>query len=42
MTARPAGLAPRLAALAEQLTGRPLPVGLRAYDGSEAAPGGGQ
>ena len=40
MTARPAGLAPRLAALAEQMTGRPLPVGLRAYDGSEAGPSG--
>jgi cyclopropane-fatty-acyl-phospholipid synthase len=40
VTARPAGLAPRLAALAEQLTGRPLPVGLRAYDGSEAGPSG--
>jgi len=40
VTARPAGLAPRLAVLAEQLTGRPLPVGLRAYDGSEAGPGG--
>jgi cyclopropane-fatty-acyl-phospholipid synthase len=40
VTARPAGLAPRLAALARQLTGRPLPVGLRAYDGSEAGPAG--
>ena len=40
MTARPAGLAPRLAALAQDLTGRPLVVGLRAYDGSEAGPAG--
>ena len=36
MTAQPAGMAPRLAALAQQLAGRPLPIGLRAYDGSEA------
>lgn len=40
MTAQPAALAPRLAALARQLTGRPLPVGLRGYDGSEAGPAG--
>jgi cyclopropane-fatty-acyl-phospholipid synthase len=38
VTAQPAGLAPRLATLARQLTGRPLPVGVRAYDGSEAGP----
>ncbi len=40
MTAQPAGMAPRLAALAQQLAGRPLPIGLRAYDGSEAGPAG--
>lgn len=40
MTARAAGLAPRMASVAEQLTGRPLPVGLRVYDGSQAGPGG--
>jgi cyclopropane-fatty-acyl-phospholipid synthase len=31
-------VAPRLAALAEQLLGTPLPVRLRAWDGSEAGP----
>jgi cyclopropane-fatty-acyl-phospholipid synthase len=40
VTTRAAGLAPRMASVAEQLTGRPLPVGLRAYDGSQAGPGG--
>ncbi|MGW0366385.1 class I SAM-dependent methyltransferase [Streptomyces sp. NPDC002990] len=33
--------APRLAALAETLTGAPLPVRIRAWDGSEAGPPGG-
>ena len=40
VTAQPAGMAPRLAALAQQLAVRPLPIGLRAYDGSEAGPPG--
>lgn len=40
MTAQPAGLAPQLAVLAQQLTGRPLAFKLRAYDGSEAGPEG--
>jgi cyclopropane-fatty-acyl-phospholipid synthase len=40
VTTQPPGLAPRLATLARQLTGRPLPVGLRAYDGSQAGPAG--
>jgi cyclopropane-fatty-acyl-phospholipid synthase len=38
---RPAGLAPQLAALIEQLTGDPPPVRLHAYDGSEAGPDAG-
>jgi cyclopropane-fatty-acyl-phospholipid synthase len=37
---RSGGLAPRLAGLALELTGRQLPVRLRAYDGSEAGPPG--
>jgi cyclopropane-fatty-acyl-phospholipid synthase len=40
VTAQPAGLALGVATLARQLTGRPLPFGLRAYDGSEAGPAG--
>jgi cyclopropane-fatty-acyl-phospholipid synthase len=39
-TGRTAPLAPRLAALAQELTGRPLAFGLRAYDGSQAGPAG--
>ncbi len=38
MTPRAGPLAPSLAALAEELTGRQLAVGIRAYDGSEAGP----
>ena len=38
MTPHTRPLAPSLAALVEQLTGRPLAVGIRAYDGSAAGP----
>ncbi|HTU72598.1 MAG TPA: cyclopropane-fatty-acyl-phospholipid synthase family protein [Trebonia sp.] len=40
MTRGKAPLAPRIAALAQELTGQPLAFGLRAYDGSQAGPAG--
>ena len=40
MTAPAGGLAPAVAELAWRVTGRPLAVGVRAYDGSRAGPDG--